>query len=262
MSIEPNTFPKVSIITVCFNSETTIRDTLESVLSQDYPNIEYIIIDGGSTDKTLVIIKEYKDRIAQIISEKDRGIYDAMNKGIQLATGEIVGMLNSDDMYFNNSSVTTLINKLQGAGVDSVFSDLVVVDQKNIKKIIRYYDSSQFTPKKFKYGLMPAHPTFFVKKYVYDLVGPYSLSYKIAADYELLIRILWTNRISYTYQNGPLIKMRSGGISTAGLKNSWILNQEIIKACKDNNIKTNFIFLLAKLPKKLKELIKYGNKWL
>ena len=128
MSIEPNTFPKVSIITVCFNSETTIRDTLESVLSQDYPNIEYIIIDGGSTDKTLVIIKEYKDRIAQIISEKDRGIYDAMNKGIQLATGEIVGMLNSDDMYFNNSSVTTLINKLQGAGVDSVFSDLVVLD--------------------------------------------------------------------------------------------------------------------------------------
>ena len=156
--------PKVSIITVCFNSAKTIRDTIESVLSQDYPNIEYIVIDGGSSDQTLEIVKEYSDRIAIIVSEKDRGIYDAMNKGIALASGEIVGMLNSDDVYINENAVSELMRKMKDANSDSVFADLVIVDPENLNKVVRYYDSSYFNPNKFRFGWMPAHPTFFVKK--------------------------------------------------------------------------------------------------
>ena len=247
--------PKVSIITVCFNSAKTIRETIESVLSQDYPDIEYIVIDGGSIDETLAIVNEYADRISAVISEQDNGIYDAMNKGIILSSGDIVGMLNSDDIYFNNASVSTLINKMQVTGSDSVFSDLLVVDKNNPDKVVRYYDSSQFSPIKFKYGLMPAHPTFFMKKYFYNLYGLYSTEYKIAADYELLMRMLWTHKISHAYHKGPTVKMRSGGISTNGLKNSLILNKEIIKACRENDIYTNIIFLLTKLPKKIKELM-------
>ena len=256
MSIEPNTFPKVSIITVCFNSETTIRDTLESVLSQDYPNIEYIIIDGGSTDKTLVIIKEYKDRIAQIISEKDRGIYDAMNKGIQLATGEIVGMLNSDDTYINKSAITELIQAMLEAKTDSIFADLIIVDAKKPNQVLRLYDSSQFAPHKFKFGWMPAHPTFFTKKNVYDTVGPYSLNYQISADYEMLVRILWVHKTSYTYFPQVLVKMKSGGTSTSGLSRNLLLNQEIVRACRANGINTNLGMLMLKIPQKLSGILK------
>ena len=156
--------PKVSIITVCFNSTKTIRDTIESVISQDYPNIEYIIIDGGSSDETVAIVKEYTDRIAVIVSESDRGIYDAMNKGVALASGDIVGMLNSDDVYMNEHAVSELMKTMQDARTDSVFADLVIVDPIDLGKILRYYDSSYFTPSKFRFGWMPAHPTFFVKK--------------------------------------------------------------------------------------------------
>lgn len=250
---------KVSIITVCFNSAKTIRDTIESVLSQDYPHIEYIVIDGGSSDQTLEIVKEYSDRIAVIVSEKDRGIYDAMNKGIALASGEIVGMLNSDDVYINEYAVSQLINKMQDAKVDSVFADLVIVDPDNLNKVIRYYDSSYFKPNKFRFGWMPAHPTFFVKKVLYDIVGPYSLSYQISADYEMLIRLLWVKKASYTYLQKPVVRMRYGGASTADLSRNLLLNREIVQACRANGIYTNLFLVLLKIPAKLWGLI--GRKF-
>jgi glycosyltransferase involved in cell wall biosynthesis len=246
---------KVSIITVCFNSAKTIRDTIESVLSQDYPDIEYIVIDGGSSDQTLEIVKEYADRIAVIVSETDNGIYDAMNKGIALASGDVVGMLNSDDIYMNAHAVSELMKTMQDAHSDSVFADLVIVDPENLNKVLRYYDSSYFNPSKFRFGWMPAHPTFFVKRALYDKVGPYSLDYQISADYEMLIRLLWVQKASYAYLPKPVVRMRHGGASTSGIGRNWLLNKEIVKACKANGIYTNLGLLALKIPRKLFGLV-------
>jgi glycosyltransferase involved in cell wall biosynthesis len=250
---------KVSIITVCFNSAKTIRDTIESVLSQDYPDIEYIVIDGGSNDQTLEIVKEYADRIAIIVSETDNGIYDAMNKGIALASGDVVGMLNSDDVYINEHAVSELMKTMQDAHSDSVFADLVIVDPENLNKVLRYYDSSYFNPSKFRFGWMPAHPTFFVKKALYDKVGPYSLDYQISADYEMLIRLLWVQKASYAYLQKPVVRMRYGGASTADLSRNLLLNREIVQACRANGIYTNLFLVLLKIPAKLWGLI--GRKF-
>lgn len=243
--------PKISIITVCFNSAKTIRDTIESVLSQDYPNIEYIVIDGGSSDETASIVNEYSDRISTIVSERDRGIYDAMNKGIALANGDIVGMLNSDDVYINKHAVSDLIREMLEKNTDSVYADLVIVDPLDLNKVMRYYDSSYFTPNKFRFGWMPAHPTFFVRRSLYDKVGPYSLDYKISADFEMLIRLLWVERASYAYLKKPIVRMRHGGASTAGLSRVILLNKEIVLACRKHHINTNLLLLMLKIPTKL-----------
>ena len=251
---------KVSIITVSFNSAKTIADTIESVLSQDYPEIEYIVVDGGSTDDTVQIIEEYQDRISRWISEKDRGMYDAMNKGIALATGDVIGILNSDDVYMNKHIISELMVLMQSKKAQVVFADLILVDQDNPNKVLRYYDSGHFHPNKFKYGWMPAHPTVFVKRALYDAVGPFATNYQIAADYEMLIRILAIQRARYAYLPKPVVRMRSGGASTAGLSRNWILNQEIIRACKENGIYSNMAMLLLKLPFKLWGKVA-GSRW-
>ena len=180
---------KVSIITVAFNSARTIEKTILSVLSQSYPEIEYIVVDGGSTDGTLEIIQRYENRLAVWISEPDTGMYDAMNKGIAKASGEVIGILNSDDVYMSDQSVNELMGLMQKEQVDVVFADLILVDPIKTDQLVRYYDSSYFKPSRFRWGWMPAHPTVFVKKTLYALVGPFATDYQIAADYEMLIRI-------------------------------------------------------------------------
>ena len=242
---------KISIITVTFNSAKTIEGTIESVLSQKCPNIEYIIIDGGSTDGTVQIIERYQKRISKWISEKDHGMYDAMNKGISMATGDVVGILNSDDVYMNAHVVSDLMTLMQAKKAQVVFADLILVDQNDDNKILRYYDSGRFHPNKFQYGWMPAHPTVFVKRELYDAVGPFSTTYQIAADYEMLIRILAIQRARYAYLPKPVVRMRSGGVSTAGLSRNWILNKEIVRACRENGIYSNLVMLLLKIPAKL-----------
>lgn len=242
---------KVSIITVSFNSAKTITDTIDSVLSQDYPNIEFIVVDGGSTDGTIDIIEQYQSRIGKWISEKDRGMYDAMNKGIAMATGDVIGILNSDDVYMNTHVISELMELMQSQKAQVVFADLILVDQFDDQKVLRYYDSGHFHPNKFKYGWMPAHPTVFVKRELYKAVGNFSTTYQIAADYEMLIRILAIQRARYAYLPKPVVRMRSGGASTAGLSRNWILNQEIVRACKENGIYTNILLLAIKLPYKL-----------
>lgn len=250
---------KVSIITVCFNSESTIKETIESVLSQDYSNIEYIIVDGGSIDKTVDIIKSYGNKISKWVSEKDEGLYDAMNKGLKMAQGDVVGIINSDDVYIDNGVISTVLQLLKEKKSDCIYADLVYVDKKNKNKPIRYYDSSHFHINKFRYGWMPAHPTFFAKKHVYEEVGQFDTSYKIAADFEMLIRILHINKKSFTYFPSPIIKMRYGGASTSGLINNFKLNKEIIRACKQNGIYTNLLILLLKIPAKIMGKIKAIN---
>jgi len=247
---------KISIITVCFNSAATIRETIDSVLAQDYPSIEYIIVDGASIDGTIDIVREYGDRIDVVISEPDRGIYDAMNKGIRVATGDVVGLINSDDFYADDSSVSRLIACMQATDADTVFADLAIVDGKDTERTIRYYSSGAFHPDRLRYGWMPAHPTFFVKRELYKTHGGFSLDYRIASDFEMVARLLHTAKASYSYLPGVVVKMRAGGASTSGLKSSWILNREIVRACLANGIKTSLPRVLLKIPAKLMEYIR------
>jgi len=246
----------ISIITVSYNSSATIEDTILSVAAQSYPDIEHIIIDGASTDGTVTLIKKHADKIAKFISEPDNGIYDAMNKGISFASGDIVGILNADDVYYDNGCLSTVINEFKKKNVDSVFADLVYVHPNNIDKVVRYYSSARFFPSKFSRGWMPAHPTFFVKRECYEQYGNFKTDYKIAADYELLVRFLATHNITYSYIPKVLIKMRTGGTSTKNLKSNWILNKEIVRACAENSIKTNLLKVHSKYFTKSLQLIR------
>jgi glycosyltransferase involved in cell wall biosynthesis len=250
-----NRSPKVSVVTVCFNSAKTIRSTIESVLSQTYSPLEYIVIDGGSTDETMQIVNEYASKIGVVVSEPDKGIYDAMNKGIAIATGDIIGMLNSDDTYADVNVVHDLVNAMLRAEVDSVYADVVYVDPSNPSTVVRYYNSGRWRPSRFRYGWMPAHPSFLVKREWYLKCGLYSLRYRIAADFEMLVRLLWRARVSSTYVPRAVVEMKTGGISTRGLKNSWLLNNEIVRACRSNGMWTCLPLLILKFPFKLLELI-------
>lgn len=248
---------RVSIITVCYNSEKTIRDTIESVLAQTYSNIEYIIIDGASSDSTLSIVNEYKDKITHVYSEPDKGIYDAMNKGIQLASGDVVGILNSDDFYESNDVIKSVVNCFKDSPQqDIIFGDVVIVNPDNLEKTIRHYRISHFKTWKLRFGWMPPHPASFIKLKAYKETGLYSLKYKIASDYDMFVRLLVINQFKFTYLNKILVRMRSGGISTSGIRSSILLNKEIVKVCRSNGIYTNIFLVLLKIPFKLLELIK------
>ena len=248
---------KISIITVCFNSDKTIRDTIESVLSQDYPEVEYIIIDGQSRDNTMNVVSEYRNKITKIISEPDHGIYDAMNKGVQLASGDVVGILNSDDLFESSSVISDVVDCFKSApNADLVFGDVVFVEPGNTQEIIRFYSSEKFRSWKLRFGWMPPHPATFIKKAAYEQTGVYSLEYKISADYELFIRMLLVHKMVYVRMDKILVRMRMGGISTAGIKSSLLLNSEIVRACKRNGVYTNLFFVLLKIPFKILELLK------
>jgi len=252
---------KVSIITVCFNSADTIRDALDSVLTQSYADIEYIVVDGASTDETVDILREYEEEIAKIISEPDDGIYDAMNKGIEISTGEIIGILNSDDIFASPNVVADVVNVFQKqVSVDIVFGDVVFVSPVDLKKVTRFYSSRKFRPWKLRFGYMPPHPATFVKKDVYERFGLYSLEYQISSDYEIFIRWLVAAKLAYRRIDEVLVHMRTGGKSTSGIASSILLNREIIKACVSNGLYTNWLFLLPKIPFKLLELVRKPGK--
>ncbi len=246
---------KISIITAALNNKDTIEDCILSILNQDYPAIEHIIIDGGSSDDTLNIIKQYEDRISKIISEPDNGMYEALDKGIMMATGDIIGILNSDDYYSTNTVISDVIEEFERTNVDSVFADLIFIKKNDHQKVVRYYRSSNFNINKFAYGWMPAHPTFFTKRTIYEKYGVFKTDYSIAADFELLVRFLATYRISYSYIPKVIVKMRMGGLSTKNLKSNWILNKEIVRACSENGIKTNMLKVCLKYFTKIVQLI-------
>jgi glycosyltransferase involved in cell wall biosynthesis len=246
---------RVSIITVVYNGQSTIKDTIKSVLSQDYSDIEHIIIDGASTDRTVEIIQAYGDKISKFVSEPDRGIYDAMNKGIKLASGEIIGILNSDDFYADRTIISTVVQQFQNTQADSVFGDLVFVKSDDLNKVVRYYSSAKFHPKKFADGWMPAHPTFFVRRWAYERYGLFKTDYKIASDYELLTRFLAKHKLSYSYIPKVMVKMRMGGVSTTSFKSNWVLNREIVRGCAENEISTNLVRVFSKYFTKVFQLI-------
>lgn len=243
------------MVTVCFNSAATIGDTLQSVLSQDFPEIEHIIVDGGSTDATLEIVQQYSHSIAKLISEPDKGIYDAMNKGIRAATGDAICMLNSDDMYASKRSLSLLALRMTEERTDTVFSDLVYVDRHDKTRKVRYYNSGRFNPARLKYGWMPAHPTFMCRREIYEKWGGYSLDYKVASDFEMMVRLYHRAKVSYSYIPSALVKMRTGGTSAPGLRNSLAINNEIVKACRSYGLRSNLAFQSLRVPAKILEKI-------
>lgn len=248
--------PLVSIVTAVLNAKVHLAQCIESVKAQDHPRIEHIIVDGGSQDGTLGIIQSYKDVLARHVSEPDQGLYDAMNKGICMCSGDIVGLLNADDFYPRPDVISQVVETFQHTGADAVFADLLVVDRVNTQRILRYYDSRSFHPGRFAQGWMPPHPTFFVLRRHYEALGLYRTDYKIAADYELLTRFLAKHRLSYARIPRVLVHMRAGGVSSRSIKSNWILNREIVRACRENGISTNMLRLLCKYPRKLLELIR------
>ncbi|TAN40752.1 MAG: glycosyltransferase [Nitrospirae bacterium] len=208
---------KVTIITVVHNGREFIADCLESVLGQTYDNIEYIVIDGGSTDGTLEVIDQYRARITRVISEADQGVYDAMNKGIALATGDIVGLLNSDDIYADRDVISRVVAEFIESDVEACYADLVYVDRMNTDRVVRYWRSCDYKEGLFRQGWMPPHPTFFVKRSVYAAYGGFNLALGSSADYELMLRFLHKNRVTSSYIPQILVHMRMGGTSNASL---------------------------------------------
>ncbi len=227
---------KISIITAVYNNKSHLQDAIDSVYNQTYNNIEYIIIDGNSTDGTLDLIKKNAHKISKWISEKDNGIYDALNKGIELASGEIIGFLHSDDMYSSNSIIEDIVNQFKISGNDSIYGDLCYVSKTNIETTIRYWKSKPFHQKLLKKGWMPPHPTFFVKKDIYNNFGTFNVTFKIAADYDLMLRFLGQKKISTSYLPKTIIKMRTGGVSNNSVKNVLQKSCEDYIALKNNSI--------------------------
>lgn len=227
---------KVSIITATYNSASTIHDTLASLESQTYLDIEYIIIDGSSKDDTLEVIKRNCTRVSKIVSEQDRGIYDALNKGIAAATGDIIGFLHSDDLFAYPDAIQDMVGIFQSGGYDAVYADLEYVQQKDVSKVVRLWQSGTYNKKKLKYGWMPAHPTFYMKRSCYERLGDFDLSYKIAADYDSILRYLWRGNINAGYLQKVLIKMRVGGVSNRSLTTILHKTREDIQAMRNNGL--------------------------
>ena len=226
---------KVTIITPTYNSSKTIEHCLRSIHSQTYPHIEHIIIDGGSMDGTVDIIRKYEDKIACWISEKDNGIYDAINKGIRRATGEAIGILHSDDFYADSYVIEGVVKQLKEKKTDSCYGDLVYVDRNDTSKIVRYWRAGGFKKERFKFGWMPPHPTFFCKREIYEKYGLLNLDFPLASDYELMLRFLYKYGVSTTYISKVLVKMRTGGTSKPGNYTLGAI-RENYRAWKVNNL--------------------------
>lgn len=238
-----------SIITATYNSEKTIADAVSSVASQTYENIEHIIIDGISTDNTLAIINEIKGKVSKIIKEQDSGIYDALNKGIKNATGDIIVFLHADDIFAENNIIEKAAKLFTEKQTDSIYGDLQYVLKENTNKIIRYWKSGDYSFSKLKKGWMPPHPAFFVKKKIYDKYGLFDKNFKIAADYDIILRFLGKYKISTAYLPQVIIKMRLGGASNKNIKNIILKMKEDVKALKKNNIGGLYTVLLKNITK-------------
>lgn len=241
---------KVSIITATYNSAGTVRDTLLSVQSQTYPSIEHLVIDGCSKDDTLQIVNTF-DHIAQCISEPDKGIYDAMNKGIARATGDIIGILNSDDFYADGNAITDVVKHFESTGCDALYADLIYIDPLKKDRVIRKWKSGGYHRSNFLKGWMPPHPTFFVKKEVYERLGVFDLRLKSAADYELLLRFLYVNNVATSYLPRVLVHMRSGGTSNRSIRNRVRAHLEDYRAWSFNGIKPMWYTIILKPIRKV-----------
>ena len=250
---------KVSLITISYNSADTISDTIQSVASQSYSDIEYIVVDGASKDATLKIISDHSAYIHKHISEADKGIYDGMNKGLQLASGDIIGILNSDDVYADKEVIQDIVALFEKDYCDAVYADLVYVDRHDLNKTIRYWKAKAYHEGDFKKGWMPPHPTFFVRRKIYEQYGYFNLDLKSAADYEIMLRFIHKHKIKISYLPRVIVKMRAGGQSNVTLKNRIKANREDKKAWLINGLKPGPFTLIRKPLSKLFQFIKKGR---
>ncbi len=248
---------KVSIITVSFNAAETIEDTLKSVAAQTHPDIEHIVIDGGSMDGTLGIIERYAGGIATFISEPDKGIYDAMNKGLAYASGDVVGILNSDDTYADCDVVSDIVHLMQETGAAAAYADLQYVKRDNPEAVVRYWRSGEYRVHKFRKGWMPPHPTFFLQKSAYELFGFFRDDLRSSADYELMLRMLYKHRLSACYLPKVTVKMKMGGQSNANLGNRLKAREEDKKAWEVNDLKPAWYTICMKPLRKLGQFIRF-----
>ena len=246
---------KISIITVTYNCVSVLSDCLNSVASQTYNNIEHIVIDGASTDGTLSLLNSKKHQLDTLVSELDEGIYDAMNKGIKIAKGDIIGFLNSDDFYANNEVISKVVSEFKKEpSLDACYADLIYVNQLNTSKIVRYFKSSEFKQGLFSKGWCPPHPTFFARRSVYERFGNFDLNFRIASDVELMMRFLEIHKINSRYIPEVWIKMRMGGTTNKNIKNIWAQNQEVISSFDKNGLSVNLIiFFINKIFSRFKQ---------
>ncbi len=247
---------KISIITATYNSAATVKDTLQSVSSQDYNDIEHLVIDGISSDDTLDIVRDYP-HISKIVSEKDNGIYDAMNKGIALATGDVTGILNSDDIYYSNTVISKVMRAFEDSSIDAVYGDLQYVKQHDLSKVTRTWHSGRFKKNNFYFGWMPPHPAFFVRRKVYEEIGSFNLSLRSAADYEFMLRALFKHDYLPYYIPETLVKMRTGGMSNITFKHRLQANREDRMAWKINRLKP-YIFTIPFKP--IRKIFQFINR--
>lgn len=251
---------KISIITATYNSGKTVRDTFKSVLMQNYDNYELIVVDGGSKDDTVEIIRLYElifDGRMKWISEPDRGIYDAMNKGIAMATGDVVGILNSDDFYTSYGILRKVAGAMKNKNIDAVYGDVHYVHNNDLKKCVRYYSSKPFRRMWMRFGFMPAHPSFYCRREVYERYGTFDLSYKVAADFECLLRLIFIHRIKTKYLPLDFVTMRTGGASTSGMESHKRIMHDHQLAFKKNGVYSNVFFELLRYGYKVCEIIEY-----
>jgi glycosyltransferase len=247
---------KVSIITVCYCSASTIADTLSSIAAQSHPDIEHIIVDGGSADNTMKIVDSFP-HVTKKISKKDQGIYHAMNKGIEMATGDVVGILNADDIYAHKDILQKIAILFEDESIDAVYGDLIFVDQQDTSRVKRRWKSGPYQIEQFYKGWMPPHPTFFVRRAIYEKFGKFNTSLSSSADYELMLRFLLKHKIKPAYLNEVMINMRQGGKSTASFRNRFIAQVEDRMAWKINQLKPDLFTLILKPLSKIKQFINY-----
>jgi glycosyltransferase involved in cell wall biosynthesis len=246
---------KISVITVCYNSVRTLERSLQSVAEQDWSAIEHIVIDGASTDGTKEILERFSSRLAYLVSEPDNGIYDAMNKGLARATGDIVCFLNADDQYACANVLSKVASQMGGHNLDALMGDVGFFHERNSERMVRRYRSERFRPSLLAWGWMPAHPALFLRKEVVQRVGLFKTDYRIAGDFEFIVRAFHGHALRYRYLPEVLVNMQTGGISTSGWRAKIRLNQEVLRACRENGLQTNMLKILSKYPAKILEML-------
>jgi glycosyltransferase involved in cell wall biosynthesis len=246
---------KISVITAVLNGLDVVKRTVDSVLAQTYPNVEYIVIDGASTDGTTEYLQSRRHDFAGLRSERDRGAYEAFNKGLSLATGDVIGYLNAGDVFANHDVLRRIVAPFNNPEIGAVFGDVAMIRTADTTRVVRRYSSKTFRPSRVRFGFMPAHPTLYMRRATYDLCGDYDASFKIAGDYELVIRSFVKRRTNYIYIPEVLVRMPVGGLSTRGWRSKWLITREMRRACAKNGIQTNALLLSLRFPVKLAQQI-------
>ncbi len=246
----------VTVITVCYNSRATLAKSLRSVAKQTYPHVEHILIDGASTDGTHAVIEQFRSGLARVVSESDAGIYDAMNKGVALATGEVVAFLNADDWYAAPDVLNRVMGVMQAEQLDALFGDVEFFQPNDPQRVVRRYNSGHFTPARVGWGWMPAHPALFVRKSLFDRFGSFRTDYRIAGDFEWIARVFPHAELRHRHLAQVLVRMQMGGASTSGLGATIRMNREMLRACRANNISSSWAKLLSRYPLKVLEFLR------